>query len=278
MARQPLRPMMVRWAVAGLDRNGLRPLRYAITEDGILAVGSETGMCPLGERTVKFRGAVEPGRMIAVDLQEAKLYDSAEILDHLAGKHPYTEWLSNIVELEPLIGPGPEPRIFHGDDLNRRLLAAGYDREVLDLILRPMVETSKEAIGSMGDDTPIAVLSDNYRPLSHFFRQNFSQVTNPPIDPLREDGVMSLKTRFKNLGNILATDKTQTEVFVIDSPILTNGMYTRLREKLDQKVVEIDCSYPRADIRSDGDALRAALDRIRLDCEVAVLEGPGTLY
>jgi len=264
-----------RWAIAGLDRNGLRPLRYAVTEDGILAVGSETGMCPLGERTVKTRGAVEPGRMIAVDFDEAKFYTDREIIDLLAQKHPYTEWIGDIVELEPEIGPGPEPRLFQGEDLARRQAGAAYDMEALDLILRPMVETAKEAVGSMGDDTPIAVLSENYRPLSHFFRQNFSQVTNPPIDPLREDGVMSLKTRFKNLGNILVTEQTQTDVFVLESPILTNGMYERLKERLDQKTVEIDCTYPASGVRNDGSALRRSLDRIKAEAEAAVKAGAG---
>ena len=264
-----------RWAVAGLDRNGLRPMRYAITEDGVLAVGSETGMCPLDGRTVLTRGAIEPGRMIAVDMEKAAFYESAEILDHLSQKHPYTEWLGNIVELEDKIGPGPEARLYEGEALARRQAAAAYDLEALELILRPMAEDAKEAVGSMGDDTPIAVLSEKYRPLSHFFRQNFSQVTNPPIDPLREDGVMSLKTRFKNLGNILATDETQTDVFVLDSPVLTNGMFARLRGLLDERVVEIDCCYDVADIAGNGEALKEALDRIRAEAEAAVADGAG---
>ncbi len=264
-----------RWAVAGLDRNGLRPLRYAITEDGVLAVGSETGMCPLEGRKVKKRGAIEPGRMIVVDMEEAKYYSSEEILDHLADKHPYTEWLENIIELEPEIGPGPEERLYEGEALLRRQAAAGYDLENLELVLRPMAEEGKEAIGSMGDDAPIAVLSENYRPLSHFFRQNFSQVTNPPIDPLREDGVMSLKTRFKNLGNILVTDKTQTDVFVLESPILTNGMFDRMKGFLDEKIVEIDCTYDVSAVVHNGEALKQALDRIRRDAELAVKDGAG---
>ena len=232
-------------------------------------------MCPLGGRTVLRRGAIEPGRMIALNLEESRFYDSAEIIEELASNHPYTKWLNNVVELEPKIGPGPERPMFEQEKLRRRQAAASFDRETLDLILRPMAEEGKEAIGSMGDDTPIAVLSENYRPLSHFFRQNFSQVTNPPIDPLREAGVMSLKTRFKNLGNILATDKTQTDVFVLESPILTNGMYDRLRGVLDQNVVEIDCTYNFAQVKGDGAGLKAALDRIRREAERAVQDGAG---
>ncbi|MFZ5617937.1 MAG: glutamate synthase large subunit [Pseudomonadota bacterium] len=266
-----------RWAVAGVDRNGLRPLRYAITDDGVLAVGSETGMCPLGERAVARRGALEPGRMIAFDTETLQFFEQDEILDYLAGKHPYTEWLGDVVELEPKIGPGPEDRLFEGEELTRRQAAAGYTLEDLDLILRPMAATGKEAIGSMGDDAPIAVLSDEYRPLSHYFRQNFSQVTNPPIDPLREAGVMSLNTRFKNLGNILASDKTQTDVFVLESPILTNGMYVRLRGLLDQKIAEIDCTYDAAEACGDGAALKRALERIRSEAAEAVKDGAGII-
>ncbi len=266
-----------RWAIAGLDRSGLRPLRYAITEDGVLAVGSETGMCPLDGRKIKKRGALEPGRMIAVDMAEAKFYGPDEILDQIADKHPYTEWLENIVELEGMIGPGPEDRLFSGEEMTRRQAATGYDLEALDLILRPMAEGAKEAVGSMGDDTPIAVLSERYRPLSHYFRQNFSQVTNPPMDPLREAGVMSLKTRFKNLGNILVADKTQTDVFVLESPVLTNGMFARLSNYLDQQVAEIDCTYDFQAINNNGEALRDALNRIREDAVKAIEDGAGQI-
>ncbi|MFN3959460.1 MAG: glutamate synthase large subunit [Parvularculaceae bacterium] len=266
-----------RWALAGVDRNGLRPLRYALTEDGVIAVGSETGMCPLGERKVVKRGALEPGRMIALDMEERRFYEQDEILDLLAAKHPYRDWLRNVVELEPEIGPGPEERLYPGPALAARQRAAGWSLEDLDLVLRPMAATGKEAVGSMGDDTPIAVLSDEYRPLSHYFRQNFSQVTNPPIDPLREDGVMSLTTRFKNLGNILASDETQTDVFALASPVLTNGMYLRLRALLDQKIVEIDCLYEAGEARGDGLALKRALDRIRAEAEQALQDGAGII-
>ncbi|MBU3921570.1 MAG: glutamate synthase large subunit, partial [Alphaproteobacteria bacterium] len=217
-----------RWAVAGLDRNGLRPLRYALTTDGILAVGSETGMCPLGNHEIAKRGSIPAGGMIAADLQTGKFYEHREIVDYLAAQAPYEEWLQAVTELEPEIGPGPEPMLFNREELLRRQTAAGYSLETLELILAPMAESAKEAIGSMGDDTAPAVLTSAYRPMSHFFRQNFSQVTNPPIDPLREGRVMSLRTRFKNLGNVLDSDKSQQEVFVLESPVLTTGMYERL--------------------------------------------------
>ena len=184
-----------------------------------------------------------------------------------------------MVDLEEKIGPGPEPRRFAGEELARRQAAAGMTLEDLEMVLAPMVEDGKEAVGSMGDDTPLAVLSDRYRPLSHFFRQNFSQVTNPPIDPLRETGVMSLKTRFKNLGNILVEDEAQTDVYVAESPVLTTGMYERILGVIGEKNLGvIDCTMPIpvAEARP-GDALRANLDRIRAEAEDAALRGCSTI-
>jgi glutamate synthase (NADPH) large chain len=262
-----------RWAIAGLDRNGLRPLRYALTTDGILAVGSETGMCPLGDHEVAKRGSIPAGGMIAADLKTGKFYEHRELIDFLAEQNPYEEWLSSVTELEPEIGPGPEPQLYGKEELLRRQTAAGYSLETLELILSPMAEAAKEAIGSMGDDTAPAVLSYSYRPMSHFFRQNFSQVTNPPVDPLREARVMSLKTRFKNLGNVLDTDKSQQEVFVLESPVLSTGMYERLITRLGVGMAEIDCTFDETDATGDGGALKAALSRIRREAEEAVREG-----
>jgi glutamate synthase (NADPH/NADH) large chain len=268
-----------RWVIAGKDRNGLRPMRAAYTDDGLLILGSEAGMCGVPESRIVKKAHIGPGRMVAVDLAEGRLYDEDEIIDHLSERHPYTEWLGNMVGLEDKIGPGPEARRYGREELLRRQVAAGYSLEELELILAPMVEEGKEAVGSMGDDAPLAVLSERYRPLSHYFRQNFSQVTNPPIDPLRETRVMSLKTRFKNLGNILAQDETQTDVYVLESPVLTNGMYDRIVEFIGEKsIAVIDCTMPiPADEARAGDALRASLDRIRAEAEDAALRGCGQI-
>ncbi|CAN7583132.1 glutamate synthase large subunit [Phenylobacterium sp. LjRoot164] len=268
-----------RWVVAGKDRNGLRPLRVTYTDDGLLIMGSEAGMCRVEESRIVRKTHISAGRMIAVDLAEGRLYGEDEIIDQLAVRHPYDQWLGNMVDLEKTIAPGPEPRAYSREELVRRQVAAGQSLEDIELILAPMVEDGKEAVGSMGDDTPLAVLSDQYRPLSHFFRQNFSQVTNPPIDSLRETSVMSLKTRFKNLGNILAQDEAQTDVFVLESPVLTTGMYGRIVEFIGEKsVAVIDCTMPLPAPESrDGDALRANLDRIRAEAEDAALRGCATI-
>ncbi|MCZ4297456.1 glutamate synthase large subunit [Henriciella marina] len=262
-----------RWAVAGLDRNGLRPLRYALTSDGILAVGSETGMCPLSGHDVVRRGHVRAGGMIAANLEEGRFYEHDEIVGQLAAEHPYSDWLKSVKELEVDIMNGEEPRLFDKEALLRRQMVAGFTLESSELILAPMAEDGKEAIGSMGDDTPVAVLSQECRPLSHFFRQSFSQVTNPPVDPLREDRVMSLKTRFKNLGNILTTDETQQNVFVLESPFLSTGMYDRLMGILGEGVEHINCTFPLADVKHDGRALKEALSRIQREAEEAVRAG-----
>ncbi|WP_374659701.1 glutamate synthase large subunit [Phenylobacterium sp.] len=268
-----------RWVVAGKDRNGLRPLRVAYTDDGLLIMGSEAGMCRVDEARIVKKSHIAPGRMLAVDLAEGRLYGEDEIIDHLAQRHPYDQWLGNMVDLEREIGEGPEPRAYSREELVRRQVAAGLSLEDLELILAPMIEDGKEAVGSMGDDTPLAVLSEEYRPLSHFFRQNFSQVTNPPIDSLRETSVMSLKTRFKNLGNILAQDEAQTDVFVLESPVLTTGMYQRVIGVIGEKnVATIDCTMPIPAAESrPGDALRANLDRIRAEAEDAALRGCATI-
>ena len=264
-----------RWAMAGLDRNGLRPLRYAISNDGILAVGSETGMCPMDEADIVRRGAIRPGRMIAVDLDQGKFYKSKEIISELAEKRPYEKWLKHVVNLdEKLAGSEPEP-VLSGEALIRRQVSCGQTMEDMEVILTPMAEGGKESIGSMGDDTPLAVLSDFYRPLSHFFRQNFSQVTNPPIDPLRETRVMGLKTRFRNLRNILEESGSQTnEMLVLDSPVMTNGMYDRFQSMMGDRLKVIDCTFevPAPDAIA-GRGLVEALRRIQDEAETAVRDG-----
>ena len=264
-----------RWVMAGLDRSGLRPLRFALNDKGVLAVGSETGVCPMDESTIIHKGAIKPGRLIAVDLDAGKFYDTDEILDTLSSAQPYEAWLENVKNLDDkLAGPEPKP-VWSGDALTRRQLAIGQNLEDLRLILAPLTENGKEGIGSMGDDTPLAVLSDVYRPLSHFFRQKFSQVTNPPIDPLRETRVMGLKTRFRNLRNILAEGPDQTdEMYVLDSPVMTNGMYNRYKNMIGENCAIIDCTFalPKSGSRR-GSALKKLLKRINKQAEQAARDG-----
>jgi glutamate synthase (NADPH/NADH) large chain len=264
-----------RWAVAGLDRNALRPLRFTITNDDLLIVGSEAGMVVVPEATVIAKGALGPGQMIAVDLDEGKLYDDRAIKDRLAAEAPYADMVGDFLTFADLPEADEEVAYYPRAALIRRQVAAGQTMEDMELILSPMAEDGKEAIGSMGDDTPLAVISDKPRLISQFFRQNFSQVTNPPIDSLRERQVMSLKTRFGNLANILDQDSGRDQVLVLDSPVLTSSEWLKLKEHFGPAVAEIDCTF---EYGSGQEGLRAAITRVRAEAEQAVREGKSEIF
>ena len=261
-----------RWVCAGLDRNGLRPMRYVVTGDGLVIAGSEVGMVPTDEATVVEKGALGPGQMLAVDMKDGKLYHDTEMKDRLSAAQPFGEWVGKINDLEDTLSGIEENAIFSGAELKQRQIAAGYSIEELEQILAPMAEDGKETLASMGDDTPSAVLSKKYRPLSHFFRQNFSQVTNPPIDSLREYRVMSLKTRFGNLKNVLDESSSQTAILVLDSPFVGNAQFEALKESFNSPMTEIDCTFP---VDGGDTALRENLDRVRAEAEEAVRSGGG---
>jgi len=263
-----------RWVCAGLDRNGLRPMRYVVTGDGLVIAGSEVGMVPTDEATVREKGALGPGQMLAVDMADGKLYHDTEIKDRLANAQPFGDWVGKITDLDEQLASVTETPLYQGSELRKRQIAAGYTIEELESILAPMAEDGKEALASMGDDTPSAVLSERYRPLSHFFRQNFSQVTNPAIDSIREFRVMSLKTRFGNLKNVLDEDSSQTEIVVLESPFVGNAQWDALIAAFTSPCVEIDCTFP---VNGGANALRDALTRIRSEAEDAVRSGAGHL-
>ncbi|WP_158742364.1 glutamate synthase large subunit [Acidisphaera sp. L21] len=260
-----------RWMVAGLDRNGLRPLRYSLTHTGLLVVGSEAGMVQFDERDIRAKGRVGPGQSIAVDLDSGQFFSDEEVKDMLSSRQDYGAWIKRITEIDQIVkSHAPEPTMFAGDILRRRQLAVGLTLEELELILHPMVEDSAEAVGSMGDDTPLAVLSEKYRGLHHYFRQAFSQVTNPPIDSLREARVMSLKTRLGNLGNVLDEASEQCDLLQLESPVLSNAEFAAMRDFMGKNACVIDCTVAVADGAID---LRAGLERIRREAEEGVRAG-----
>ncbi|PZU07124.1 glutamate synthase large subunit [Sphingomonas sp.] len=265
-----------RWVVAGVDRNALRPLRTLRTADNLLIVGSEAGMVVVPESSAVAKGRMGPGQMIAIDLVEGRFYEDAEIKTRIAAEAPYAEWVKGFRTLDDLPAPsGNHVPQYSRAELIRRQVAAGQTMEDMELILAPQVETAKEAVGSMGDDTPLAVISDKARLISHFFRQNFSQVTNPPIDSLRETRVMSLKTRFGNLANILDTEAQQSGVLVLDSPVLTSTDWATLKAHFASSHAEIDCTYA---ANGGPDSLRHAIARVRAEAEQAVREGKSELF
>ena len=259
-----------KWILAATDRNGLRPLRYSITSDDLFFAGSESGMIKIPEEKIISKGKLGPGQIIAIDLKKGKLFKDQEIKDYLA--KDYKKYSKQIVDLEKKISCEGEKANFTGEELKKRQYLSGLSIEDLELILHPMAEEGKEASGSMGDDTPVAVLSSHFRPVSHYFRQNFSQVTNPPIDSLRESKVMSLKTRFGNLGNILDFDNlTEEDIYVLDSPILTNSQFKKFSKVFSKKIKIIDCTF---EIKS---SLKERIEAIKEECETAVREGSTTL-
>ena len=254
------------WVIAANDRNGLRPLRYTITKDNFLFAGSETGMIKLNEKKIVAKGRLGPGEIIGLRIEKGKIFTNEKIKNYLAKE--YKHFNSQIVDLDKKITVSNEKALFKGNELKKRQHAFGISLEDLELILHPMAEDAKEATGSMGDDTPLAVLSDKYRPLYHFFRQNFSQVTNPPIDSLRENKVMSLKTRFGNLGNILNFDNlTKENIYVLDSPILSNSQLKKFINYFGKNSFEIDCTFEK------NENLEIALEKIQKQAEIEVRKG-----
>jgi len=255
-----------KWIIAATDRNGLRPLRYTVSSDKLLFAGSETGMVPIPNDKIVFKGRLGPGQIIAVNLDKGKVYDSKSIKNYIS--KDYKKYNKQIIDLDKKFNISKEKFIYSGDELRRRQYLAGMNIEDLELILHPMVEEAKEAVGSMGDDTPTAVLSDRYRPISHFFRQNFSQVTNPPIDSLRENEVMSLKTRFGNLGNILDFENlTKDNIYVLESPILSNSQYDKFMDFFRDSIKILDCTF---NVQNN---LKENLNQLSSEAETAVREG-----
>ncbi len=256
------------WVIGGLDRNGLRPLRYTITKQGMMIAASESGMVDVADTDIVERGRLGPGDILGIHLPTGKLYRDRELKDLLASQYPYGEWVTNSIRLKDL--PPATGAAIAADNLRPLQLASGYTHEDIETILHPMAADGKEAVGSMGDDTPLAVLSDKHRGFHHFFRQNFSQVTNPPIDSLRERRVMSLTTRFGNDGNYLAIDGSHSSVLVVDSPILLAHEMATIQRHFAARIAEIDTLF---DAHGEGNPLRKGLDRVIAEAESAIRAG-----
>jgi glutamate synthase (NADPH/NADH) large chain len=213
-----------------LDRNGLRPLRYMITNDGRVIAASEAGVLNLDEKLVLRKGRLQPGKMLLIDTEKGKIITDDEIKQKIASRQPYGRWLENY---KILLSELAEPRLAFAslseDSVYRYQQVFGYSREDIDTIIKPMALDGKEPVGSMGTDVPLAILSDKPQHLSSYFKQFFAQVTNPPIDPIRERLVMSLATFIGNNGNLLDEDKMHCHCVVLQHPILKNHQLEKLR-------------------------------------------------
>jgi len=214
---------------ATLDRNGLRPARYLVTHDHQLIMASETGVLPVKPEEVKYKGRLEPGRMLLVDTEAGRIIPDEEIKEQLAARQPYGEWLAqNQITLDSL----PEPPRIHGSDhatIIMRQRAFGYTDEDIRLLIAPMAANGEEPLGSMGVDTPLACLSDKPQPLFNYFKQLFAQVTNPAVDPIREELVMSLNSYIGTELNILAETPQHCHTLKLPHPLLTNRDLEKLR-------------------------------------------------
>lgn len=258
------------WAIAGMDRNGLRPLRYTLTKNFLIA-GSETGMVDLDEKDIIEKGRVGPGQLIAVNFNENKFYPDKEIKKFLANTKPFGNWTKKITHIDKLVESADEEfRDIDPSDLRKRMASFGWSLEDMELILHPMIVDKKEATGSMGDDAPLAVLSENYKGLHHFFRQNFSQVTNPPIDSLREKVVMSLRTKIGNLSNILDEDEYQCNHLQLSSPVLSINQFKTMRQYMKNTVKIIGTTM---DLDEPNNSFEKTLEKLNLESEQAVREG-----
>jgi len=218
-----------KWLGATLDRNGLRPARYMVTTSNELILASETGVLPIKPEEVQYKGRLQPGRMLLVNLEEHRIVPDEEIKHMLASRQPYREWLQeNQLTLEQLPQP---PRVYGFDPATvlTRQRAFGYNDEDLKMILAPMATNGEEPVGSMGVDTPLACLSDRPQSLFHYFKQLFAQVTNPAIDPIREELVMSLTSYIGTERNILEETPMHCHTLKLPQPILTNLDLEKLR-------------------------------------------------
>jgi glutamate synthase (NADPH/NADH) large chain len=215
---------------ATLDRNGLRPSRYCVTTDDRVIMASESGTLPVDQSIVKEKGRLQPGKMFVVDLENGRIISDDELKSTICSQKPYAEWLNKYkIRLEELA----EPRVLftelHHDQIFKYQKSFGYSKEDVDAIIAPMALDGKEPIGSMGTDVPLAVLSDKPQHLSSYFKQLFAQVTNPPIDPIREKLVMSLATFAGSNGNFLIEDPLACHSVALKQPILTNLELEKIR-------------------------------------------------
>ncbi len=228
-----------------LDRNGLRPSKYIITKDKRLIITSEYGILDVPVEEIEERGRLQSGEMMGLDLKSGKVLKSDEIDNYLKSKEPYNEWLNENMEYlqEYIESPHLTIEELQKEELQSKQRYFNITHEVIDQIIEPMLKDGKEATGSMGDDTPLAVFSKIQRNFSDFFRQKFAQVTNPPIDPIREKVVMSLNTGFGEVRNILKEDMEHAKRLKSGSPILIKETLDILLEFGNSKNPKYDPSY-----------------------------------
>jgi glutamate synthase (NADPH/NADH) large chain/glutamate synthase (ferredoxin) len=260
---------------ATLDRNGLRPGRWLETADGWVVMASETGVLDVGAENVVRKGRLQPGKLFLVDLEQGRIVPDSEAKQKVATQQPYGEWFEREhVRLSDLPERAPGPR--HEEPVRSLQLAFGYTQEDMKVMLAPLAANSEEAIGSMGNDTPLAVLSDRRPLLYSYFKQLFAQVTNPPIDPIREAVVMSVQSLVGSERNLLDETPEHARQLTIENPILRNEDLERLRQVESDvfKSQTIDITWP---VAEGPDGLDVALERICVEADKALADGANIL-
>jgi len=256
---------------ATLDRNGLRPSRFCLTSDDKLIMASEAGALPVDESKVILKGRLQPGKMFVADLAQGRIISDEELKEDICTRQPYRQWLEeNKLHIDNL--PVAEFDGSQTQDLLQQQLAFGFSQEDLRLILRPLVEQAAEPVGSMGADIPLAVLSGKTQHISNYFKQLFAQVSNPPIDPIREKMVMSLFTKLGSNLNILKETPEHCQEIQLSHPVLSNETYNKLRE-LDHpnfKSITIKVLF---DADGEHGRLEQAIDRVCKEAEKAARDG-----
>ena len=262
---------------ATLDRNGLRPARYLITDDDFVVMGSEVGVLPIDEKRIVKKWRLQPGKMLLIDLEQGRIVDDDDIKAHLSSAQPYQEWLDRTqIVLEDLPGTDGPVATPNRLTLLDRQQAFGYTQEDLKFLMSPMASTGQEAVGSMGNDIPISVLSSRPKLLYSYFKQVFAQVTNPPIDPIREELVMSLLSLIGPRPNLLGINNTTPQKRLeVRQPVLTNQGLEKIRsigEIADNafRTLTLDLTYPAND---GAEGMRPALDSVCVQAERACREG-----
>jgi glutamate synthase (NADPH/NADH) large chain len=258
---------------ATLDRNGLRPARYLVTEDDRVILASEAGVIDIPPNQVRKKGRLQPGRMFIVDTTEGVILDDDDVKQEIVTRWPYHKWLKRNVFSFDSLPTAPAPPRINGDELARMQRAFGYTDEDIRTVLVPMAETGKEPIGSMGCDTPLAVLSDQAPSLFNYFHQLFAQVTNPPIDPIREALVMTTATTIGPDGNTFEETPEQCHRITLPRPVLTNGQLAKLAALRDEGIFDPRRLSLLYEVADGEDALELAVDRLCDDAVEAVDEG-----
>jgi glutamate synthase (NADPH/NADH) large chain len=261
---------------AVLDRNGLRPSRYYVTKDDFVIMASEVGVLPVEPENVLHKGRLQPGRMFLIDLEEGRIVDDAELKHTMATEKPYGEWLKQHMRtLDEVPTADTEPRLT-GDALLEQQMAFGYTAEDLKYIIGPMTANAQEALGSMGTDTPLAVLSDKPQALYNYFKQLFAQVTNPPLDAIREEIVTSVKTVIGPEGNLLDPQPESCEQMSLDSPFMSNEDLAKFKSLNDHHLRAF--VVPMLFNPEDGpNSLKQALDDLFDRVDSAIEEGANVL-